>query len=437
MDILIKAVQFFLCFTILVGIHEFGHFIMARIFKIRVEKFYIFFDPWFHIFKWKKGDTEYGLGWLPLGGYVKIAGMIDESMDKEQMEQPMQEDEFRAKPAWQRLLVMIAGVVMNLILAIVIYIGISYTWGDSYFSNSEAKWGYSFNESAEELGLRDGDKLISLDGEAIDNIDTIIPALLITDQDKVMRIERDGEQQDLTFALEDLVELRQAGGHINFFSPVVPFIVDSTILPSATNLLEKGDQIVAVNEQKEIDFNNYPNILTQYKGQEVTLSVMRADSLIQIAMPVNEEGKIGATVAIPFTLSTKKYSLIEAIPAGFSKAGNMVSSYWNQLKMMFKPETKLYKEMGGFIAIGNIFSTSWNWLDFWMKTALLSVMLAIMNILPIPGLDGGHTLFTLWELVTGRKPSDKFLEVAQTIGMILLLALLIYANGSDIVRLFK
>ncbi len=434
MDILIKAIQFFLCFTILVGIHEFGHFIVARIFKIRVEKFYIFFDPWFSLFKWKKGETEYGIGWLPLGGYVKIAGMIDESMDKEQMAQPMKEDEFRAKPAWQRLLVMVAGVVMNVLLAICIYIGISYTWGDSYFSNSEAKWGYSFNEAAEEFGLRDGDMLITLDGEAIDNVSEVIPALLITDQDRVLRVERNGEQIDIILPLEKLVEMRQAGGHVNFFSPIVPFIVDST----HSALLMKGDQIIGINDREERDFTMYSELLAPYKNQEVTLSVLRADSLVSITIPVNEQGQIGVSVvATPFTLSTKEYTFFEAIPAGFRKAGAMASSYWGQLKMMVNPDTKLYKEVGGFIAIGNIFASNWNWLDFWMKTAFLSIMLAIMNILPIPGLDGGHTLFTLWEIITGRKPGDKFLEGAQTVGMLLLIALLIYANGSDIIRLFK
>ncbi|MFI3324056.1 MAG: RIP metalloprotease RseP [Rikenellaceae bacterium] len=437
MDILIKAVQFFLCFTILVGIHEFGHFIVARIFKIRVEKFYIFFDPWFSLFKWKRGDTEYGVGWLPLGGYVKIAGMIDESMDKEQMAEPIKEDEFRAKPAWQRLLVMIAGVVMNVILAISIYIGVSYTWGDSYFSNSEAAWGYNFNESAEGLGLRDGDKLISIDGEAIDNIAEVIPALLITDTDRTLTVERDGEIIDITLSLNDLVEMRQAGGHVDFFSPIMPFIVDNTYTEAATALLAKGDQIVAINGTPEIDFDNYSAYFAAHTQQDVTLTVQRADSLIDITLPINAEGKIGAVTAVPFTLSTRSYTFFESIPAGFRKAGDMASSYWNQLKLMVKPETKLYKEVGGFIAIGNIFSSNWNWLDFWLKTALLSIMLAIMNILPIPGLDGGHTLFTLWEIITGRKPGDKFLEGAQTVGMILLFALLIYANGSDIFRLFK
>ncbi len=438
MDILIKAVQFFLCFTILIGIHEFGHFIVARIFKIRVEKFYIFFDPWFSLFKWKRGDTEYGVGWLPLGGYVKIAGMIDESMDKEQMAQPMQQDEFRAKPAWQRLLVMIAGVVMNIVLAICIYIGISYTWGDSYFSNSEAKWGYNFNESAEGLGFVDGDKLISIDGEVIDNIAEVIPTLLITDQDRVVSVERNGEQMDLTLPLNELVEMRQAGGHVGFFEPIVPFVIDSIYSESVAAILQKGDRIVGLEQQREIDLNKYIEYFAEHKNQSVALSIMRADSLVEVSLPINAEGKIGGVMTVaPFTLSTKEYTLLESIPAGFRKAGNMISSYWNQLKMMVNPETKLYKEVGGFIAIANLFDTQWNWMDFWLKTALLSVMLAIMNILPIPGLDGGHTLFTLWEIVTGRKPGDKFLEVVQTIGMVLLMGLLLYANGSDIIRLFK
>ncbi len=437
MDILIKAVQFFLCFTILVGIHEFGHFIVARLFKIRVEKFYIFFDPWFSLFKWKRGDTEYGIGWLPLGGYVKIAGMIDESMDKEQMAQPAKEDEFRAKPAWQRILVMIAGVVMNVILAICIYIGVSYTWGDSYLSNSEAKWGYNFNESAEALGLVDGDKLISIDGVEIDNIASVIPTLLITDSDRTVLLERAGEQMELTLRFEELVEMRQAGGYVGFMEPVMPFIVDSVTSDSARELLAQGDQIVGVNSTEIFDFTQYAPILEQFKEQSVTLDIMRAGETISLEVPIDAQGHIGVIAATPFTLSTKSYTLLEAIPAGFRKAGEQASSYWGQLKMMVNPETKLYKEVGGFIAIGKIFTSQWNWLDFWLKTAFLSIMLAIMNILPIPGLDGGHTLFTLWELVTGHKPGDKFLEYAQTVGMVLLIALLIYANGSDIVRLFK
>ncbi len=437
MDILIKAIQFFLCFTILIGIHEFGHYIAARIFKIRVEKFYIFFDPWFSLFKWRKGETEYGVGWLPLGGYVKIAGMIDESMDKEQMAQPAKEDEFRSKPAWQRLIVMVAGVTMNILLAIVIYIGISYTWGDTYFPNSEARWGYSFNDAAEGLGFRDGDKLISIDGEPIDNIAEFIPSLLITDADRTVRVNRMGQDIDIALSLSDLVEMRQAGGYVNFFNPIMPFFIDEAVSQQAAAQLKQGDQIIGVNHERMIDFNEYGAVLAEYKGEEVTLSVRRNSHIFEAIVPINEEGQIGVIPAQQFSLSTKEYTLLEAIPAGFTKAGDMISSYWGQLKLMVKPETKLYKEVGGFIAIANIFGSDWNWMEFWLKTALLSVMLAIMNILPIPGLDGGHSLFTIWEIVTGRKPGDKFLEVVQTIGMVLLIGLLIYANGNDIIRLFK
>ncbi len=436
MDILIKVAQLFLSFTILVGIHECGHFFMAKLFKIRVEKFYIFFDPWFSIFKWKKGETEYGIGWLPLGGYIKIAGMIDESMDKEQMAQPPREDDFRSKPAWQRLLVMIAGVVMNIVLAVVIYIGVSYTWGDSYFPNEEARWGYNFNEAGETLGFRDGDKIISIDGNEIDNIAEIVPALLLTDDQRVVKVEREGDIVDLTLSLQSLIDMRNAEGHIGLLTPVMPFIIDSLVSDSSRELLLSGDQIVGVNSTSLLDFNRYKEILSEYKNSTIDLSVLRADSIFTASLPVDENGAIGVTVENPFTLRYTDYTLLEAIPAGFTKAGNMISSYWGQLKLMVKPETELYKEVGGFIAIGNVFSSEWNWLDFWLKTALLSVMLAIMNILPIPGLDGGHTLFTLWEIITRRQPSEKFLEVAQTIGMILLISLLLYANGSDIVRLF-
>ncbi len=436
MDILIKAAQFFLCLSLLVGIHEFGHFIMARIFKIRVEKFYIFFDPWFSLFKWKKGETEYGVGWLPLGGYVKIAGMVDESMDKEQMAQPVQPDEFRAKPAWQRLLVMIAGVVMNLLLAAIIYIGISYTWGETYISNSEVEWGYNFNDSAEALGFEDGDKLIALDGEPIDNIASIVPTLLITDSERTISIERAGTPMDITISLDELVAFRESKGYVGMFTPIMPFIVDSTTSESSSALLRKGDQIVGINGEQIVDFECYTLRLEALAGGEATLDILRGGELMTATLPISAEGKIGVMPQNPFELSTTHYTFWQAIPAGIRRAGNELSAYWNQLKMIVNPDTKLYKEVGGFIAIGSIFAPEWNWLDFWSKAALISIMLAVLNILPIPGLDGGHSLFTLWEMITGRKPSDKFMERVQTVGMLLLIALALYANGNDILRLF-
>ncbi len=435
METLIKIAQFFLSLSLLVGIHEFGHFIVAKIFKIRVEKFYIFFDPWFSLFKWRKGETEYGVGWLPLGGYVKIAGMIDESMDKEQMAQPAQPDEFRSKPAWQRLLVMIAGVVMNIILAVIIYCGICYAWGDSYMSNEDAKWGYNFSESAEALGFMDGDKLISLDGVPIDDISEFVPALLITGEDRSVVVERHGRSVSVNLPLDKLVALRQNREFANFMTLRMPFIVDS--VANAESPLIKGDQIVAVNYKKIVDFERYASILTNYSGRDINLTVSRAGNMVDVVAPVDSLGKLGVMVFNPYAPRVHHYTLLEAIPAGISKTGEMVSSYWNQLKLFVQPETKMYEEVGGFIAIGSIFPASWDWHVFWLQTAFLSIMLAVMNILPIPGLDGGHTIFTLWEIVTRRKPSEKFLEVVQYIGMILLIALMLYANGSDIIRLFK
>ncbi len=434
MEILIKVIQFFLCFTLLVGIHEFGHFIAARIFKIRVDKFYIFFDPWFSIFKFKRGDTEYGLGWLPLGGYCKIAGMIDESMDSEQMAQPAKPDEFRSKPAWQRLIVMLAGVTLNLVLAILIYIGISYTWGDKYFANEQARWGYNFSEVGEELGFVDGDKFVSIGGEVVDDTSKIPMQLILSEGDNTVVVERGGRNVDVVIPLERLIALRQDKSIGSLFSLRMPFIVDS-VARSSASALQKGDQIVAFNGIRMVDFDGYKEALSEAKDSEVTLSIMRDNQVVDVIIPVDENGTIGVTTQYPFTLNTKDYTLLEAIPAGFHKAGSTVSSYWNQLTLIVKPETQMYKELGGFVAIGSMFSSEWNWYDFWMKSAFLSIILAVMNVLPIPGLDGAHAIFTIWEIVTRRKPSDKFLERAQMVGMVLLFALLIYANGNDFYRL--
>ena len=437
MEILIKVLQLFLCFTILVGIHEAGHFFMARLFKIRVEKFYIFFDPWFSLFKFKRNGTEYGIGWLPLGGYVKIAGMIDESMDKEQMAQPMKPDEFRAKPAWQRLLVMVAGVVMNMILAIVIYSGISYVWGDSYFANSEAKWGYTFNDAGKELGFVDGDKFIAIEGEEIDNIQTILNDLLITEGDRRVTIERDGQVMDINIPLADLILMRQNKGYEGLFTPREPFIVDSVILQStALAGLMKGDEIIAINQTVDASYVNYTATIKASAGDTLSVNALRGGEVVNLLIPVSSEGAIGVLALNPFKLHTQHYTLLESIPAGLKRAQNTIISYWEQLKLIVQPKTKMYEELGGFIAIGSLFPGSWNWLDFWNKTAFLSIILAIMNILPIPGLDGGHTVFTLWEVITGRKVNDKVLEIAQYVGLLILFSLLLYANGNDIYRFF-
>lgn len=435
MDIIVKILQFFLCFTLLVGIHELGHFLMARVFRIRVDKFYIFFDPWFSLFKFRRGETEYGIGWLPMGGYVKIAGMIDESMDKEQMKQPVRPDEFRAKPAWQRFLVMIAGVVMNLLLAIVIYCGISYVWGSSYFANEDARWGYNFNEAAHELGFRDGDRIAGIDGRPVDNIMELTNALLIADGERTVTVLRDGEELPLRLPLERLIELRRERGYEGFFELRIPFLVDSVVFPTAAGLLP-GDEVTGIDGHDGRDYPFYTNYIEEHAGDTVSLRVLRGEEQFDLRVPVSPEGRIGVTIRNPYRLRTQHYTLAESIPAGFRKAGAVLSSYWEQLKMIVQPKTKMYEELGGFIAIGSIFPSEWDWQDFWLKTAFLSIILAVMNILPIPGLDGGHAIFTFWEMVTGRKVSDRVLEAAQYVGLGIILVLLVYANGNDIYRFF-
>lgn len=438
MEILIKVVQFFMSLSLLVAIHEFGHYLAARIFKIRVEKFYIFFDPWFSLFKWKRGETEYGVGWLPLGGYVKIAGMIDESMDLEQMQAPVQPWEFRAKPAWQRFIVMIAGVTMNVLLAMIIYSGIRYVSGESYMANEDVKWGYVFNDTAKAMGFQDGDKVVSIDGNAIDDVNDIRAQLLLTKDARTVVVNRGGEQVEFTIPFESLLEMRRNRQYEDLYTLRIPFIVDSLASESAQAAgLQVGDEVVACNGE-QVDVPTMTDLLqNRYKGDTVTLSVLRSGAISELRVPVNTDGKIGVLLKSDiFQPRTKTFTLLEAIPAGVSMVGETISEYWQQLKLIFQPKTKMYEELGGFIAIGNIFPSEWDWLRFWSMTAFLSVMLAVLNILPIPGLDGGHALFTLWEMLTGRKASDKFLEIMQYIGFALLLALVIYANGNDIYRLF-
>ena len=439
MEVLIKIIQFFMSLSLLVAIHEFGHFIVARMFKIRVEKFYIFFDPWFSLFKFKRGDTEYGMGWVPLGGYVKIAGMIDESMDLEQMKAPVQPWEFRAKPAWQRFCVMVAGVVMNVLLAILIYSGVRYVWGESYMANADAKWGYEFNEAAERMGFRDGDKVLSVDGEELDAVGDLRSMLLLTEGDREVVVVRGGEQMTLNIPFDEMLAMRRNREYEDLYTLRVPFIIDSIASESAAAAgLKVGDEVVACNEHENVSATTMTtSLLKQYSGDTVTLRVLRAGAEQELQVPVDADGKIGVMLkADMFQPRTREFTLLQAIPAGVSLAGETIADYWEQLKLIFQPKTKMYEELGGFISIGKIFPSEWNWLQFWTMTAFLSIILAVMNILPIPGLDGGHALFTLWEIITGRKASDKFLEVMQYIGLAILFVLLVYANGNDIYRLF-
>ena len=441
MDILIKVVQFFMSLSLLVIIHELGHFLAARMFGIRVEKFYLFFDPWFSIFKFRRGQTEYGMGWLPLGGYVKIAGMIDESMDTEQMAAEPQPDEFRSKPAWQRLIVMVAGVVMNVVLAFFIYCGISYHWGEPYMPTEDAKWGYVWNKAGHELGFEDGDKVLSIGGNQITEVDQILNELLITADDREVVVERAGAEHTFTIPLEQLVKMRQEEGYKNMYAMRMPFEIDSVATDEAVAAgLVRGDRLVALNGEEVRYFDEYKQLLPTLAGQSVKIGIERDSANVVVAREVEitlaDDGTIGVLARNPFEVRTRHYSFFESIPAGLRLTGEEISGYWKQIKTIVVPESKLYEELGGFLSIGNVFPDEWDWERFWRTTALLSVILAVMNILPIPALDGGHVLFLLWEVITRRKPSDKFLEYAQMFGLIVLFALLLYANGNDIYRLF-
>lgn len=437
MEIAIKILQFIVSLSMLVMIHEFGHYITARLFKIRVEKFYIFFDPWFSLYKRKIGNTEYGIGWLPLGGYVSLAGMIDESMNLEQMKQEPQPWEFRSKPAWQRLIVMLAGVMMNVILAMAIYSAMLYSWGESYYHNDDMVNGYAFNEEGKGLGFEDGDRILTIDGEAIGNVAEIGEKLLIADNTRHIVIERAGEKIELDITLDKLVQMRESGGYKGLYREFVPYVVEEVVAPTAQEAgFESGDRIIAIAGEAVADRHYGDEVLNRVKGTTTQIDVLRGVDTLALNVPISNEAKIGITVrhVVP---RQRDYGFWESIPAGVRRAGEEISSYWQQLKMIVNPDTKLYKEVGGFIAIGNVFPGEWNWYTFWNLTALISIMLAVMNLLPIPGLDGGHALFTLWEIITRRKPSDKFLEVMQWIGLAILFALLIYANGNDIVKLFS
>ena len=441
MVILIKILQLVLALSILVLIHEFGHFLFARIFKIRVEKFYLFFDPWFSLFKYKpkNSDTEYGLGWLPLGGYCKICGMIDESMDKEALAKEPQPWEYRSKPAWQRFFVIFGGVFFNFILAILIYTGIMYAWGEQYIKNSDVTTGIYANELAREMGFRNGDRIISFNDVEPDKFTDLQVDLLRTQATRA-KVLRDGD----TVTLElDPVYIPSVLNTPGMFSYGIPFevqeIPDSSI-NAASGLMPK-DRVLAINGEDCAMFYQVQEVLARHKGDSIVATVARGNEITLVPLATDTLGRIQVAVNANledfYTITQKEYSLFSAIPAGIHKASVTVANYFKELKLIFSPKTEAYKSVGSFITIGKIFPGTWDWHSFWNITAFLSVMLAVLNILPIPALDGGHLVFTIYEMITGRKPSDKFLEYAQTVGMILLLGLMVLAFGNDIFRLFN
>ena len=438
MDVFIKIAQLLVSLSILIVLHELGHFTLARIFKVRVEKFYLFFDAGFSLFKKKIGDTEYGIGWLPLGGYVKISGMIDESMDREQMNQPPQPYEFRSKKAWQRLLIMLGGVIVNFLLALFIYILVFFKWGEEYVPVDRMEYGYMFVDEFKELGLQNGDKILALDGEEVERWRSIHHDIVVNDP-RVIQVDREGAIMDLQVPegmTSKLLKLTYV------MEPRVPCEVDG--LPEDGNMIKAGmevnDKIVGVNGVPIHFYDEFVDATRKDGNTTFDLTVLRGTDTIQVQALTDENGFFGFSrkLYIDFFESVVvKYSIIQSIPAGINRGFDITKSYLKQLKMLFKPETKAYEELGGFIKIGSIFPSVWDWETFWNMTAFLSIILAIMNILPIPALDGGHVMFLLYEIVSGRKPGDKFMEYAQIVGMVLLLSLLLYANLNDIIGLFK
>ena len=440
---LIRALQLVMSLSLLIVIHEGGHFLFARLFKVRVNKFYLFFNPWFSLFKYKpkNSETEYGIGWVPLGGYVQIAGMVDETQSSEDLNHPIEDWEFRAKPAWQRLLIMIGGVLMNFLLALFIYSMILFTWGDSYVALKDMTHGMEFNERAEKIGFCDGDILLSADGKPLERFD--MDMLRLVTEARIVTVNRQGIEVEIYMPEVSLLDI--AKDDPAFIAPLIPNVVDSVVagMPIAEAGIQKGDRLIAVNNKTVNSWNSFLykmsniravaeaegkkyadfNLVYSRNGICDTLS-LRTDSMYQVGVVKNG--------ILDYKETKLEYGFFESFPAGISLGVNTLKGYVNDLKYVFTKEGA--QSLGGFGTIGSIFPEAWNWYLFWKMTAFLSIILAFMNILPIPALDGGHVLFLLYEIIARRKPSEKFMEYAQMAGMILLFALLIWANFNDLLR---
>lgn len=442
MDIVIKLSQFLLSLSLLIILHELGHFIPAKLFKTRVEKFYLFFDVKFSLLKKKIGETEYGIGWLPLGGYVKISGMIDESMDKEQMALPPQPWEFRSKPAWQRLIIMLGGVTVNFILAFIIYIGMAFAYGDMFIATADLKDGLLIeNPVMQKAGFQTGDKILTIDGEKVTKFDNQMNVKIV--MAKHVLIERNGVEQTLTMPI-DFVDQLSKTEKVSLATIRMPFVVGAVAEGSKNTALQPKDVVLRLNEEPAKYFDQAKTILEKNKNKIIVAGILRNDKEIKVPVQVDADGKLGiqrASLDIVsleklgyYKVSKQEFGFLESIPVGIQKGVDQLVGYGKQLKMIFNPETKAYKQVGGFAAIFNIFPNTWSWEVFWNITALLSIMLGVMNLLPIPALDGGHVMFLLYEIISGKKPSDKFLENAQMVGFVLLITLLLFANGNDIYK---
>jgi|TARA_B110000116_G_scaffold269339_1_gene285099 regulator of sigma E protease len=445
MEFLIKASQLIMSLSILVVLHELGHFIPAKLFKTRVEKFYLFFDPWFSLVKKKIGDTEYGIGWLPLGGYVKISGMIDESMDKEQMQKPAESWEFRAKPTWQRLIIMLGGVTVNLLLGIFIYAMVLFAYGSKYLPNDNLTDGiWCVSPLAKDLGFETGDKIIAVDENKPLGFNGVFESLLYAES---VTLERDGVTKELALPSNFIAQLLESEER-RLFAPRIPTVISGfTTNSNAKNAgFKKKDRIVSVNGVQTKYFDEFKFELQQNKGENISVGINRFGKEILLSVDVTNEGMIGfmpSNLSLNqleeleiYSLNSATYSFLESLPAGYHLAIKKLGSYINQFKLILSPSTGAYKGLGGFGTIGSLFPGKWHWQSFWEMTAFLSLMLAFMNILPIPALDGGHVMFLLYEMLVGKPAPEKIMEYAQMVGMILLLSLLVYANGNDLMKLF-
>ena len=437
-EIVIKAGQLLLSLSILVVLHELGHYIPAKLFKTRVEKFYLFFDPWFSVFKKKVGDTEYGVGWLPLGGYVKISGMIDESMDKEQMKKPPQPWEFRSKPAWQRLIIMVGGVAVNFLLAIIIYSAVFFVWGKATLPIEEInKHGVEVTSVGKQIGFENGDKLISVENVAVSDFSEFRNSLIL-EMPSFVRVSRGGKLIDIPITkqhIKTLISKKQS--HL---LPRRFFVVDSVPVSSRSyRVLGKNDSLVGVNGSRLKYVDQFKDVFLKNAGSPVSIEFYRNGKLLEDTVVPNSSGLIGVYQKPVFAAkpSHVSFGFFESLSVGLFHSFDVALKYLKQFNLIFDKEIKGYEGVGGFISIGSIFPETWNWQAFWLLTAFLSIMLGILNLLPIPALDGGHVMFLLYEVITQRKPNEKVMEYAQTLGVILLLGLVLYANGNDIFKLLS
>lgn len=446
MEYLIMAGQLILSLSILIVLHEMGHFFPARWFNTRVEKFYLFFDPGFSLFKYKSGETEYGIGWLPLGGYVKISGMIDESMDKEQMAQPPQPWEFRSKPTWQRLIIMLGGVTVNFLLGFLLFGMVLFTWGKKYLPAESAIYGIHVDSLGREMGMQTGDKIIAVGDVPFDRFsDSSIKREIVINQASTIKVNRDGQEISLPVDQETVTMLtKRDNKNERLFFPRLPFVINSVAakgdFPAKSAGIEVKDSIVGINGQKINFYDEYIAVAEQNKGKAISLTIVRDGQEIEKELTLSPRGLLGVQIMPPeyfFKIEREEYSFAQSIPAGFTEGYNLLADQIKAFGAMFSGRIEFSESLGGFGTIAGLFGGQWVWENFWRMTAVLSLILAFMNLLPIPALDGGHVMFLMYELVSGRKPSDKFLEYATITGFVLILGLLLYVNGIEVIEWLK